>query len=418
MSFVVYWLRMIRCGLTGSKLYYLWMGWLLIGLVVGLVSYVHHLVAGLDVTNMTDQVSWGIGIANFVYFVGVAAAAVLLIVPGYVYRREDVKEVVLVGELLAVSAVVMCLLFIISDMGRPERLWHLTPGIGILNLPNSLLAWDVVVFSGYLMLNLHIPGYLLYKRYRGEPPNPRYYLPFLFMCMAWAVSIHTVTAFLLSGMGSRPFWNTAILAPRFLISTGASGPALYILIFSVVKAHTRLHVKDSVFDYLKKILRWALPANLFLVACDLFTEFYTGTLHNVSARYLYFGLDGHGALRPWIWSSLVFNVTATIIFLTPKLRERSIVLYVGCVLSVIGIWIEKGMGLIIPGFTPSPLGDIVEYTPNLAELLVCGGVLSLGGLMFTAMAKVAIAIQTGELRAPGATRSIPPTTPARVGTTP
>lgn len=416
-TFATYWIRMIRCALTGSRLYYLWMGWLVLGLIVGLISWAHHVEAGLVVTNMTDQVSWGIGIANFVYFVGVAAAAVLLVVPAYVYHRDDVKEVVLIGELLAVTAVVMCLLFIMSDIGRPERLWHLFPAIGIINLPSSLLSWDVVVFSGYLMMNLHIPGYLLYKRYLGEPPRALYYLPLVFISMAWAVSIHTVTAFLLSGLGSRPYWNTAILAPRFLISAGASGPALLVLIFSIVRARTRLKVKDSVFEYLKQILRWSMPANVFLLCCDLFTEFYTGTLHAAPARYLYFGLDGHGVLQPWIWSSLVLNLTGTVIILTPKLRARPRVLYAACVFGIVGIWIEKGMGLIFPGFTPSPLGELVEYTPNLAELLVCGGVLSLGGLMFTAMTKVAIAIQTGELRVhAGARASNPPAVQVAPGT--
>ena len=322
----------------------------------------------------------------------------LLVVPAYVYHRTDVKEVVLIGEILAVVAVVMCLLFIIADMGRPDRLWHLTPGVGKLNIPSSLLSWDVVVFSGYLVLNLHIPGYLLYKRYRGEPPKPLFYLPLVFLSMLWAVSIHTVTAFLLSGLGSRHFWNTAILAPRFLISAGASGPALLILLFWVIRERTDLKIKDSVFEYLKAVLRITMPVNLFLQGCDVFIEFYTGTLHAAGARYLYFGIGPHTMLPKFIWTAIAFDITATVIFLAPKLRDNIRVLHVACVLTIVGIWTEKGLGLIFPGFTPSPLGEIVEYTPNAAELFVCFGILALGAFAFTAMAKVAIAIQTGSLR--------------------
>jgi len=397
-TFVKYWLRMIRCAVVGSRAYYIWMGSLFVLIVLGGLEWAHDIREGLIVTNMTDHVSWGIGIANFVYFVGVAAGAAVLVVPAYLYHREDIKELVLLGELLAVVAVSMCLLFIMTDVGRPDRLWHLTPGVGFLNLPSSLLSWDVVVFTGYLMMNMHIPGYLLYSRYRGKKPTALMYLPFVFLSMIWAVTIHTVTAFLLSGLGSRPFWNTPILAPRFLISAGASAPALLILLFTAIKRFTKQDVKDSVFDYFLYVLRITMPINLFLVGCEVFQEFYTGSLHAASAYYLYFGLHGHAMLPAFIWTALTFNVTATTIFLVPKLRANKRLMYLACMLTVTGIWTEKGMGLIFPGFVPNPLGEIVEYAPNAGEIMLCTGIVALGAFLYTAMAKVTIAIQTGELR--------------------
>jgi Ni/Fe-hydrogenase subunit HybB-like protein len=396
-DYLVYVFRMIRCAAVGSRGYYLWMGFLLLFVGMGGVSWGHHLRDGLIVTNMNDHVSWGIGIANFVYFVGVAAGAAVLVVPAYAYVRADIKEVVLLGELLAVCAVTMCLLFIITDVGRPLRLWHLMPVIGILNLPSSLLAWDVIVFSGYLALNLHIPGYLLYKQYTGKKPAWIAYMPFVFTSMVWAVSIHTVTAFLLSGLGSRPHWNTPILAPRFLISAGASGPALLVFVLELVRRYTRLEIRETVFEYFKYVLRIAMPINLFLLGCEAFNEFYAGSLHSASAHYLYFGLHGHAMLTKWIWTAIAFNVVATTIFVVPRLRDNRKALYVGCGLTIVGIWIEKGMGLIFPGFIPNPLGEIVEYTPNAGEIFVNLGVVALGALMFTAMTKVTVAIQTGEL---------------------
>ncbi|MEZ4219414.1 MAG: NrfD/PsrC family molybdoenzyme membrane anchor subunit [Polyangiaceae bacterium] len=395
-SYVVYWLKMIRCAAVGSRAYYVWMASLLVLVVIGGLEWAHDITHGLIVTNMSDHVSWGLGIANFVYFVGVAAGAAVLVVPAYVFHREDIKELVLLGELLAVVAVSMCLLFIMTDLGHPERLWHLTPGVGFLNLPSSLLSWDVVVFTGYLMMNLHIPGYLLYSRYSGKKPTPLAYLPFVFLSMIWAVSIHTVTAFLLSGLGSRPFWNTPILAPRFLISAGASAPALLILLFTAIDRFTDLKVKKSVFDYFAYVLRITMPINLFLVGCEVFQEFYTGSLHAASAYYLYFGLHGHATLTAFIWTALAFNVTATTIFLVPKLRAR--LLYLGCGLTIVGIWIEKGMGLIFPGFVPNPLGEVVEYAPNAGEIILVVGIVALGAFLYTAMAKITIAIQTGKMR--------------------
>ena len=401
-QFVKYWIRMARCAVVGSRAYYVWMGTLLLFIVMAGLEFNHTLRAGLIVTNMSDDVSWGIGIANFVYFVGVAAGAAVLVVPAYLYHREDIKELVLLGELLAVVAVSMCLLFIMTDVGRPDRLWHLTPGIGHLNLPSSLLSWDVVVFTGYLLMNLHIPGYLLYSRYRGKKPTALMYLPFVFLSMIWAISIHTVTAFLLSGLGSRPFWNTPILAPRFLISAGASAPALLIMLFTVIKHFTKLNVKQSVFDYFLYVLRIAMPINLFLVGCEIFQEFYTGSLHSASAYYLYFGLHGHAMLPAFIWTAVAFNVCATIVFLVPKLRQNTKLMYAACGLTVVCIWTEKGMGLIFPGFVPNPLGEIVEYAPNAGEIILNLGIVALGAFLYTAMAKVTIAIQSGDLRAEGA----------------
>jgi Ni/Fe-hydrogenase subunit HybB-like protein len=396
--YVVYWARMIRCAFSGGRVFWTWMSGLLVLMLAGAAAYAYQLQEGLIVTNLTDHVSWGFYLANFVYFVGVAAAAAILVVPAYVYHRQDIKEVVIIGEILALVAIVMCMLFIMTDVGRPDRLWHLMPPVGRMNLPTSLLAWDVIVVSGYLLLNMHIPGYLLYKRYKGETPSPLYYLPLVFLSAAWAVSIHTVTAFLLSGLGSRPFWNSPILAPRFLISAGASGPALLIIVLALVRRHTDLKVKESVFDYLKQVLRITMPINLFLLGCELFYEFYTGSLHAASARYLYFGLHGHNTLTWFIWSALLANTFATVVFVSPTLRRRTNLFMAACVLTILGIWTEKGMGLIVPGFIPNPVGQIVEYLPSLREILLSLGVLSLGAFVFTAMVKVIVAIQTGALR--------------------
>ena len=398
-NYLEYWFQMIRYAFTGGRLYFAWLGFLGLLLGLGIWAYVHHLIAGLEVTNMSDQVSWGIGIANFVYFVGVAASAVLLVYPAYVNRNHDIKEVVIIGELLAFTAIVMCLLFIFSDIGRPERFWHLIPFFGgRLNLPNSMLAWDVIVFLVYLLLNMHIPGYLLYQEYQGKKPLWYYYIPFVFISIVFAISIHVVTAFLLAGLGTRYFWNTSLLAPRFLISAFAVGPALLFLIFDVLKRHTSFNIKDSVLEYTKNVMKVTLPINLFLLSCELFKEFYPNTLHAASAHYLYFGLDGHNMLVYFIWPAIVMNVIATVLVMIPKVRAKRNCFLAICLLTIIGIWVEKGMGLIFPGFTPTPLGEIVEYAPNIGEIFVSFGVIALGAILFTTMTKVAISILDGDLR--------------------
>ena len=103
-----------------------------------------------------------------------------------------------------------------------------------------MLSWDVIVLNGYLLLNVHICGYLLYCRYQGRKPAKWFYIPFVFIAIVWAVSIHTVTAFLYVGLGGRPFWNSAIVGPRFLASAFTAGPALIILALQVVRRVTAI----------------------------------------------------------------------------------------------------------------------------------------------------------------------------------
>ena len=397
-KYIVFWLRMFRCGLTGSTHYFLWLGLLGVLSLLGLYSYGVQCTQGFTVTNLSDQVSWGAYIANFTFLVGVAAAAVLLVVPSYLYKSKDIKKVVLLGEILAFVAIIMCLLFIVVDLGRPDRFLHILPYFGKLNFPQSILAWDVIVLNGYLFLNIFIPGYLLYMKYLGKEPNAKYYLPFVFISIAWAISVHTVTAFLYSGLGGRPFWNTAILAPRFLVSAFAGGPALLMLIFQTSRRLTKMKIPETVFDYLKRIMTYTMLINLFLLGCEVFKEFYTNSTHILSSRYLFFGIHGHKMLVPYIWSAILMELFAIFVLLTPNLRNNWKFMRVACVMAFVGIWVEKGMGLIVPGFIPTPLGDLVEYTPSKIEILVSLGIWSFGALIFTMMGKVAIAIETGELR--------------------
>ncbi len=399
-QYLRYWKDMFRCAVTGNALYYSWIGLLLIIIAGGAAAWVVQLRVGLDVTNMSNQVSWGAYIANFTFLVGVAAAAVLIVVPTYIYHREDTKEMVLIAELMAAAAMICALLFVTVDLGRPDRFLHMMPFFGKLNFPQSMLAWDIVVLTGYLILNVHVPGYLLYQLYKGKQPAKKYYLPFVFISIFWAVSIHTVTAFLYGGFGGRPFWNTAIMAPRFLVSAFASGPAILILVFLAIDKFTDIDIRKSIFMFLRRIISITLPLNFFLLGCELFKEFYTDSDHSASAHYLLFGLHGHGMLVPFIWTGLAMGLTAMVIFLTPRLYNDRRIMIAGAVLCILGVWVEKGMGLIIPGFIPSPAGDLVEYTPSAIEFLVSLGIWAVGALVFTVFAKVALAIQHGKLRAP------------------
>ena len=388
----------IREMFRGPREYWILLSAISLIVIFGFSRYSEQIANGLVVTGMSDQVSWGFYISNFAFLVGIAAAAVLLAIPAYIFDRKDMKDVVLVGETMAVAAVTMAILFVVADLGRPDRLWHMIPGIGRFHWPASLLAWDVLVLSVYLLLNLAIPFYVLFSLYQGKKPNLRLYFPFVILTMFWAISIHTVTAFLFSANPARPFWHTALLGPRFIASAFASGPALIIIALQLIRKTTSYHVSESVIDLLSLIMTTALQVSLFFVGVELFTDFYNEGAHSASIHYLYLGLNGFDSLQSWIWSALLLNVIAVVILMIHSLRQKTLMLNIACVLTFTGIWIEKGMGLVIPGFIPTPLGEIFEYAPTSVEIGVAAGIWALGILIFTLLTKAMIAIKHGKIR--------------------
>jgi molybdopterin-containing oxidoreductase family membrane subunit len=347
---------------------------------------------------MRDQVSWGFYISNFTFLVGVAAAAVLLVIPAYLYNFKPIKEIVLLGEMLAIAAIIMCLLFVVSDMGRPEMGWHILPILGTMNFPSSLLAWDVIVLNGYLAINCIAVFYVLYKLSYGKEYKMSFLWPIIILSIPWAISIHTVTAFLYNGLSSRPFWNASILAPRFIASALCSGPALMIILFQIVRKASKMEISNAAIFKIAELIAYAMGINLFLFGAEFFKEFYSGSVHLAPMEYLYFGLHGHNNLVPWMWTAFIFNLTAFFIFLRPKTRENFLTLNIACVLIITGVYIEKGMGLIIPGFIPGVLGEIYEYGPSAIEKSVALGIWATGALFFTLLLKFALPIYTGELR--------------------
>jgi Ni/Fe-hydrogenase subunit HybB-like protein len=384
--------------LRGSRGYYLWILFLLSWMALGVFAYAHQLRVGLVATNMVDQIPWGAYIANFTYLVGMAAAAVMLVIPAYVYDDHAMHEVVVLGELLAVAVLTMCLAFVMVDIGRPDRFWHLMPVIGRFNWPMSMLSWDVIALNGYLVLNFTITTYLLFTKFRGRKPDRRKYVPLVFLAIFWAISIHTVTAFLYSGMGARPHWNAAILAPRFLASAFSAGPSLMIIALTIIRDVMKFPVKDQALNRLRQIVAVTMLINLFFFFSEIFTELYSYNHHAASMRYLLFGLQGHTKLVPYIWTAIALDVFAALVFTTRRLYANPTVLRLGCAAAIVGVWVEKGMGLVIPGFVPSPLGEVVDYVPSFTEFCVSAAIWAMGTLVYTLLLKAAVPIELGELR--------------------
>ncbi len=401
----------LRLVLRGNRSYWTWIAALMVLIASGGLAYANQVRTGLIVTAMRDQVSWGFYIGNFTFLVGVAAAAVVLVIPAYIYNWKPIREIVIYGELLALSAIVMCLLFVTVDIGRPDRFWHLVPFVGHLNFPRSLLAWDVLVLNVYFLINFTVVTHILYRAFQGHRYNPRIVVPLVLLSIPMAVGIHTVTAFLYNGLAARPYWNSSILAPQFLASAFCSGPAILLVVLQLLRKFTTFEIQDEAIYKIAELMAYAMFLNLFLHGAEAFKEYYSDTEHLLFTRYWYQGLGAHRTLVPFAWTAVSLNVIAFALFITPRMRRNWVTLNIGCLATYAGCYIEKGMGLIIPGLTPDALGEIYQYYPSLTEVRVAAGVFALGFLVFTLMLKVAVPISLGEFQGEGTDASSSRATP-------
>ena len=381
---------MLEKALKGSRGYGIWVAFLLLLTGIGFFFYLKQLDYGLGITGMSRDVSWGLYIAQFTFLVGVAASAVMLVMPYYLHDYKAFGKITILGEFLAVSAVIMCLTFVLVDLGRLDRAMNM-----ILHpSPKSVLFWDMVVLNGYLLINI-VTGWTVLESDRQGVPPPAWVKPIIYLSIPWAISIHTVTAFIYAGLPGRGFWLTAIMAPRFLASAFASGPALLILFCMILKRFTKFDAGGKAIQTLAKIVAYALAISIFFVLVELFTVFY-GQIpsHMNHLVYLFRGLEGHNMIANWMSVSALAAVVALVLLVIPRTRTREPILALACILVFLSLWIEKGLGLVITGFIPSPLEALTDYSPTGPEIAITVGVWALGLLILTLFYKIFVSVRT------------------------
>ncbi len=380
---------MLEKALTGGKYYWSWIFALLVVIGIGVACWFWQFHVGLTITGLSRDVVWGFYIAQFTFLVGVAASAVMVVLPYYLHNYKAFSKMTILGEFLAISAVIMCMLFIFVDMGMPNRILN----VFLHPTPHSMMFWDTVALGGYLLLNIIISHFTLAAERREEPP-PRWLKPIILLSIPWAVSIHTVTAFLYAGLAARPFWLTAILAPRFLASAFAAGPALLILLAFFVRRVSTFDAGKEAIDTLGKIVTYAMTINVFFVLMELFTALYSDIPEHVTHfQFLFTGIQGENTLAPWMWLSSVLAVISLIVLINPKTRNQHGWLLFGCVAVVASLWIDKGLGMVIAGFVPNPLGQVVHYAPTAPELMISIAIYAIGLLIITGLYKIALEVR-------------------------
>ena len=380
---------MIEKAMTGGKQYKLWMLFLMVIMGIGGYYANYQMSEGLHVTGMSRDITWGVYIAQFTFMVGVAAGGVMLVLPYYLHNYKAFGRIVILGEFMAIAAIAMCLLFVVVDMGKPMRLIN----IMLYPTPHSMLFWDVMVINGYLLLNIVGGWVALTAEKKGIAP-PKWLRPIILLSIPWAFSIHTVTAFLYAGLPGRHLWLTAILAPRFLASAFAAGPALLIIVALILKKFANFDAGKEAIQKLATIVTYAMIANFFFVGLEFFTAYYSnipGHMH--SLEYLFFGLDGHNELVPYMWFSVFLGLTAILLLLLPGLKQKEGLLALIAGMVFISLWIDKGVGMVIGGFIPNPLEQVRVYSPTLPEVMITIGIWAVGAFILSALYKIAISVK-------------------------
>src|SRR5512147_874885 len=304
---------MLEKAFEGGKSYWGWLCFLGALALVGVYFYLQQFQYGLGITGLHRDVSWGLYIGQFTFLVGVAASAVMLVIPYYLHDFKKFGKIVILGEFLAISAVTMCVLFIFVDMGQPMRIMNVV----LHPTPNSVMFWDSVVLIGYLCINLLVGWVTLSSDRKGTPP-PKWIKPWIYLSIPWAVSIHTVTAFLYAGLPARHFWLSAVMAARFLASAFAGGPALLIILSLIVRKVSKFDPGKEPIQAVGRIVAYAMFANVFLLGLEFFTAFYSGIPgHQHPFHFLYEGAKGidgvfHGELAKLMWTSSIFAIVSLV----------------------------------------------------------------------------------------------------------
>lgn len=380
---------MIEKSLHGDKRYWSWIGFLLIIIGIGFICYLRQLEYGLTTTGMSRDVTWGFYIAQFTFMVGVAASAVMVVLPYYLHNHKEFGKLTILGEFIAIPSVIVCMLFIFVDMGQPFRIAN----VFLHPTPHSLMFWDSVALGGYLVLNVMISSVTLDSERKGIAP-PKWIKPIILLSIPWAVSIHTVTAFLYSGLAARSFWMTAVLAPRFLASAFSAGPALLILLVMIIRKLTKFDAGKNPIQKLAVIVTYAMAVNVFLILMEVFTSLYSGIPeHAHHLEYLFLGIHGQGKLVPWMWASSILAIISLILLIVPKFRKNENILAVACIVTFVSLWIDKGLGMVIAGFIPSPFGTVTEYWPTWNEFFISMGVYAIGALLVTVFYKMTLSVR-------------------------
>ncbi len=372
-----------------GKKYWAWMCFLMALIVMGCVAYGYQMMQGFQVTGMSRDISWGLYIGHLTFFVGVAAGGVMIVLPYYFHDVKVYGRITVVGEFLAIAALIMALLFVVVDVGAPFKILN----VWLYWTPRSMLCWDSVVIPTYLLLNI-VVGYQVLQAENKGLHYKKWVKVLAMISVPVAFSIHIVTAFLYSGLPSRHYFLSAVLPAKFLAGAFATGPALIILICLLLNRLIGFDAGEKALRTLSTTAIYAFIVLLIMTAGEFFTAYYSNVpAHKVALTYLFFGLHGHNQFVPFMVVFWIATLLALLLMLPTKFRYQRGTMALGSAAIFIALYIEKGLTFVIGGLSENPFGHIVSYVPGFAEILVIVGVYAIGIFILSILLKLIVTVK-------------------------
>ena len=372
-----------------SKAFWAWIAFLAALFAVGFAAYIYQMVNGFHVTGLSRDISWGMYIGHLTFFVGVAAGGVMIVLPYYLHDVHEYGRITVVGEFLAIPAIIMALLFVVVDVGSPMKLFTLY----MYFTPHAMLCWDATVLPIYLFLNI-IVGYNVLQAENKGRKYGKIVKALAVFSIPFAFSIHIVTAWLYAGLPSRHYFLTAMLPAKFLAGAFATGPALIILICFILNKLTGFDAGKKAIDRLATTVAYAYTATIFMVICEFFTAFYSNVpSHKAALQYLFVGYHGHDQFVPLMWLFVVLVVISLVLIIPRQTRTNYKLLGIASATIFLSMYIEKGLTFVIGGLSETPFGTIAPYHITITEFLIIVGIFALGILIASLLYKLVVVVK-------------------------
>ncbi|MGE5251894.1 MAG: NrfD/PsrC family molybdoenzyme membrane anchor subunit [Bacteroidota bacterium] len=403
---------------TSMQFYFILAG---LGLVFafGVAALINQWWLGLGVTGLSRPVYWGIYLTNFVFFIGISHAGTLISAILRVTQAEWRRPITRIAEAITFFALILGLLQIWIDMGRPERI--LFPFLyGRFQSP---FLWDFTCVGVYLMssmLYLYLPMIPDLARMRDRMTDAPRWRRWLYsaMSLGWhgsseqhrrlevgigimaiviipvAVSVHTVVSWIF-GMTMQPMWHSTILGPYFVVGAIFSGIAMLFVFMTLLRRawHFEKWIAEKQYDYLGILLLVMSAFWGYFTLAEFLTTGYA-TLTNERA-VLQAKLAGEYA--PAFWVMLAGNLIVPSAILIRRKGRTPTGTFIASLSVLVGMWVERFL-IVAPSLTRPSLGFMpAVYAPSLTEAAITAGSLALFALLFLLFFKVFPAMSVWEV---------------------
>ncbi len=378
----------IHLGRTGK----IWIGALGLVTLWALASWIYELTQGLIVTGMRDEVSWGLYITSFAFFVGLSAGGLIMASAAEVFGVKSLRPLARLGVLSAAACVLVAAMELIPDLGRPERVWEL------FRYPNwtSPMIWDVIIVTLYLVFAI-VDLTLMTRRGRDPSRRARSLRIMAYIGLPAAVLLHSITAWIFGTQFSRPFWNTALMAPLFVTSAILSGTALVALVALAAQRFGGLSLPQETGSTLRKLIATTLAVDLFLVAADFITIMWGNEPRDRAVLNMI--LPG-GSLQVLFWLEWVVGGLIPFLLIVAPRERRTWHLGVASALVLVGVyafrvelviggllkpilWFPPGVSLGSTDIGSSSFQLTGSYHPTWVEYSIVAGLIAFLALLLT-----------------------------------